>query len=106
MSEPVSTVGTMSLIKYVFINYVFPWIAILSGAIAHVLEEIRTQGWKGWISALSSGFVAFFAGGVVYAFAMHIYPDYAGGLAGLGGFFGAKSIGILVKILKLTIKEL
>jgi hypothetical protein len=106
MSEPLTTTGAGLGLKYIFIHFIIPTLMTLAGAIAHVLEEIRMDGWKGWVNALSSGFVAFFAGTVVFSFALHFYPDYAGGLAGLGGFFGAKSIGVLIKILKITVKEL
>lgn len=106
MSDPISSGGIIWGSKYIFVTYIFPAFAILGGAIAHVLEEIRVQGWKGWLPAISSGFVAFFAGTLVYSFALHFYPDYAGGIAGVGGFLGTKSITILIKIIKLTTKEL
>lgn len=106
MSDPLSPIGAIFGIKYVLITYIFPLLLIIGGTIAHVLEEIKVQGWKGWASALSSGFIAFFAGIVVYTFAVHFYPEYAGGLAGLGGFFGARSITVLVKSLKIAIKEI
>jgi len=103
MSDPITpVVGT----KYVIVTYVLPLLSITAGAVAHVLEEIRIQGWRGWVSALSSGFVAFFAGTMVFTFALAFYPNFAGGLAGLAGFFGPKSISILVKALKSTVKEL
>lgn len=103
MSEPIAAgVG----IKYIVINYIFPLLLWTAGATAYVLEQIRINGWKGWVSALSSGFVAFFAGSIVFTFALIFYPQYAGGLAGLGGFFGPKSITVLIKVLKTTIKEI
>lgn len=103
MPEPIIPVAIGT--KYVLSTYCIPFVLVLAGATAHVLEEIRAQGWKGWVSALSSGFVAFFAGSVVFTFAIHFYPEYAGGLAGLGGLFGNKSIDILLKILRATAKS-
>jgi hypothetical protein len=106
MPEPVTVTGVGVGIKYILFTYIVPILSITAGATAHVIEEIRMDGWKGWLSALSTGFVAFFSGTIVLSFAYHFYPDYAGGIAGLGGFFGAKSINVLVKVLKLSIKEL
>lgn len=106
MSEPLSTGGAVWGTKYLFFTYIFPILLNLAGAVAHVLEEIRVDGWRGWLSAFSSGFVAFFSGTMVLTFAYHFYPEYAGGLAGLGGFFGAKSINVLVKVLKVAGREI
>lgn len=99
MAEPISTGGIAWATKAFFFTYVFPPLMAFGGATAHILEEVNQNGWKGWIYTLSSGFVAFFAGMLILAFAYRFYPEYAGGITGLGAFYGVKSINILFKIL-------
>lgn len=63
-------------------------LAVITGGIAHALDQIRRFSWKGWIVFFSDAFVSMFIGYFFYQLATLFSPDYALIAAMFGTFTG------------------
>lgn len=95
MAEPVTT-G----IAITFKGYLLPAFAILTGSIAHALQEVKKKGWKGWASLIADIFIAMVAGNVLYQFILIWNPEYSVFSAAIGGYLGPNSVKFLVHVIK------
>lgn len=61
------------------------------GAVAHAIQAVKRQGWKGWFSFFGDVAVCIFFGQVFYQVGILWSPEKAIILTSLGSFWGAKS---------------
>lgn len=80
-------VGVFLVVKSYFVATL---LGIL-GAIAHAIQAVKKQGWKGWLSFIGDVAVCIFFGQVFYHIGILWSPEYAIVLTSLGSFWGAKS---------------
>lgn len=65
--------------------------AALAGALSHALNEVRTNGWKGWLNFASDAFICVFFGFVFHQLGTIIAPEKAIIFTALGSFWGTES---------------
>lgn len=74
-------------------KYLIATIATMFGALAHALETVKKNGWKGWLSFFSDMIVCSFVGFTFFHLAELIYPDKQQALVlftSLGSYWGTK----------------
>lgn len=76
-------------------GYITATLMGIFGGIAHAIQEVKKQGWKGWISFASDVIVCVFFGQIFYQIGLLFYPKEAIILTSLGSFWGAKSFDYL-----------
>lgn len=65
--------------------------AAVAGALSHALNEVRTNGWKGWLNFASDTFICVFFGFVFHQLGIVIAPEKAIIFTALGSFWGTES---------------
>jgi hypothetical protein len=93
MSEPITT-GTIALL---FKGYILPAIAIFMGALAHSLQEVKKNGWKGGLMFSADLIIASVAGYIFYQSVVLFNPNYMMVAASLGGYLGPASVKFVIK---------
>lgn len=78
-------------IAYIIKTYMLATVVAFVGGLAHAIEAVKRQGWKGWVNFTSDIFVCIFFGNVFYQFGLLFAPHLAIILTSLGSFWGAKS---------------
>lgn len=82
-------------IAYILKTYVLATAIAFFGGLAHAIEVVKRQGWKGWISFCADVFVCIFFGHIFYQMGIIFAPSMAIVLTSLGSFWGAKSFDYL-----------
>lgn len=82
-------------IMYVLKTYFLATFVAFFGGLAHAIEVVKRQGWRGWISFMADVFVCIFFGNVFYQMGLIFAPKMAVVLTSLGSFWGAKSFDYL-----------
>lgn len=93
MAEPVTS-GTLAVILK---GYLLPSIAIFVGALAHSLQEVKVNGWKGGLMFSSDLIVAMVTGYIFYQSVVLFNPEYMMLAASLGGYLGPASVKFVIK---------
>lgn len=78
-------------IMYIIKTYLLATIVGFFGGLAHAIEVVKHQGWKGWVSFFADVFVCIFFGNIFYQIGVLLVPHMAIILTSLGSFWGAKS---------------
>lgn len=84
---PETGIGIYLLAK----SYALATVLGFLGAIAHAIQAVKKQGWKGWLSFSGDVIVCVFFGQVFYQIGILWSPEKAVILTSLGSFWGAKS---------------
>lgn len=88
---PEASVGGFILLK----KYFFVTLVAFFGGLAHAIETVKRQGWRGWVSFWSDVVVCIFFGHIFFQVSQIVNPEYHVLFTSLGAFWGVKSFDYL-----------